>query len=1543
MTLPLRRERVISSHLRQDLNSKTPAPTNCKTWNQNYIMKKVKLIFTFALATFLCTGMNVKAQGTYALAVGDLPTTGQEVTSVPHIKMIYGGAKDAYTAGTKTLTDKWTAAVDASTKAISTTFSAYTAGNGQNPTDDNNAGYSTTKRNVPTRGCFYEFCPDSDGVLTVAVSQLASKYLYLVDEKGVPADICPSGISVTAESCITYDFNVYGGKKYYLMQVSSKLGFFGFTYKIGGQTAPIEVENIGAFNKLKAAGCYKLNLSTALVTVKVGSNIYIQDGTGGLCLYNTGLNLSPNDIVTGSIYGSFVSYSGTPELVKGFLTDSSKYTVTRFGSASASYVNVANAKDSAFISKHIAVTKVRIVTPTEGVAKPAAYAVNGSDTIKIYDSFGVLGSTYKFPKYATSITGILGIYKGEFELFPEDSASIVSPSYANPLELCVNGDMSDISSWTVKSAWSKNTSGSYADISKPFMELWVSSGALADNYAYQIAKNLPEGLYILKAGIEATKQSDASAKTTGVKLYMNSDSITVSTANNAPELFTIKKVMAADSIKFGIDIKSTNANWIAWDNVSLIYYGDSATYETDKAIALAKASQDALAAEISAAQALSANTQMKNGKDDLNTAITAAQAVVKSTDMTALADALTALKSAENTYKRVNASYATPYTVNVINGDMSQAINVGWTSTMNKMQSNKNWAGGQFMESWKKGIIANAEAYQTITSLTAGLYIFQADVNSTGADVIKGVKLFINNDSTACSGSWKNYAVKCNMKSDGDAKIGLSINGTNSTWTSWDNATLTFYGDSATYENDKLNAAKDAYNLILDSVKEIISENKVPEMTEILEALTGDPLPTTGLYEYYTTQIDSLNYLIRLANGVISKNVTPAITNADGSNGVTGWTTNFVNASGERHDGKTTSYFDKWNGTTLDVSASQTVKYLPAGKYTLTVVNRGQPGSTGKFFANTDSVALKTVDNKGGEIWAAATAKVAAGTASKQDSAIAAINGNTGFGWSYDTIHVTLTEPCQELTFGFKGNINNTWMSFTDWTLTLDELITKDSIRVENDWVANTTNSLKGWTNDGFALGTWQPTAAGYVNGSASCVAPFIEKWTGNGTLPNATVQQTMTNLPNGEYEVTASFIATKQSDANTQVNGVWFFANGDSIEVATGNGVPQLYCMDVEVTDGTLNFGYKTRSTTANWVAFDNIELTYIGVGDTIINREKAIVAAGTYQGVTAALVNGAIKKTLENNATYQGQFNGLVALKAQLSSAGTDAAVLDSLIKLAQNYDKNSTVPANVTKDAIEAAITTAQDADVLDLPNAIKALQTAINTYITSGATPINGIYFDMTGLINNPKLETVATGWSETPSLGSNCSEMYNRTFDLNQTIENMPAGSYDLSVTAFHRQGFYTSGIETVAIDNTNLYANETPAPMKSLYYTTEGQVFTNGTGNYANSMADAQVVFDKGLYVNSVVFNTTEAGSIKIGIKNADTTEGNWTIFRDFSLKFWGAQKFVPTGVKTIAQPTTGKFNVYTVTGQTVRTNATNIKGLDKGLYIINGKTVVVK
>lgn len=101
--------------------------------------------------------------------------------------------------------------------------------------------------------------------------------------------------------------------------------------------------------------------------------------------------------------------------------------------------------------------------------------------------------------------------------------------------------------------------------------------ALSNGTITQTIKNVPAGIYRLECDAIATWQDDASVEVMGVNLFAETAKIAVATANEKPQHFSVKfENSVAKDITIGIRINGTNANWVAMDNVRIIYEGATA-------------------------------------------------------------------------------------------------------------------------------------------------------------------------------------------------------------------------------------------------------------------------------------------------------------------------------------------------------------------------------------------------------------------------------------------------------------------------------------------------------------------------------------------------------------------------------------------------------------------------------------------------------------------------------------------------------------------------------------------------------------------------------------------------------------------------------------------------------------------------------------------------------------------------------------------------------------------------------------------------------
>ena len=93
----------------------------------------------------------------------------------------------------------------------------------------------------------------------------------------------------------------------------------------------------------------------------------------------------------------------------------------------------------------------------------------------------------------------------------------------------------------------------------------------------QTITKLPAGVYRLEADVIATNQNDATAEVKGVSLFAGNQKTSVSTEDQKPQHFSVKfENPTTQNVTIGINVKETNANWVAADNFRLYYESKAA-------------------------------------------------------------------------------------------------------------------------------------------------------------------------------------------------------------------------------------------------------------------------------------------------------------------------------------------------------------------------------------------------------------------------------------------------------------------------------------------------------------------------------------------------------------------------------------------------------------------------------------------------------------------------------------------------------------------------------------------------------------------------------------------------------------------------------------------------------------------------------------------------------------------------------------------------------------------------------------------------------
>lgn len=230
------------------------------------------------------------------------------------------------------------------------------------------------------------------------------------------------------------------------------------------------------------------------------------------------------------------------------------------------------------------------------------------------------------------------------------------------------------------------------------------------------------------------------------------------------------------------------------------------------------------------------------------------------------------------------------------------------------------------------------------------------------------------------------------------------------------------------------------------------------------------------------------------------------------------------------------------------------------------------------------------------------------------------------------------------------------------------------------------------------------------------------------------------------------------------------------------------------------------------------------------------------------------------------------------------------------------------------------------------------------------------FDLTFMVMNSGMDQL-TGWTGKPALNHSSGEFYQATFDFNQTVSNLPVGSYQLRVQAFQRPGSaetayqaHMSGDDKVT---TEIYLGDRSCKVKQAV--SEARETPIGVGNESmlpsnpakyipNDMLSASEYFANGLYENNVSARVeTENASLKLGIRCTFSDNMYWSIFDNFRLYYFGNMPFDEVmPVKKIQMQTQSVSDrVFTIDGRAINMHGKEVESLPHGVYIIGGKKVV--
>lgn len=214
-------------------------------------------------------------------------------------------------------------------------------------------------------------------------------------------------------------------------------------------------------------------------------------------------------------------------------------------------------------------------------------------------------------------------------------------------------------------------------------------------------------------------------------------------------------------------------------------------------------------------------------------------------------------------------------------------------------------------------------------------------------------------------------------------------------------------------------------------------------------------------------------------------------------------------------------------------------------------------------------------------------------------------------------------------------------------------------------------SNFEGWLNDGMATQT-----NSLYNGKEGNV--YVEKWVSRGSsIPDISIQQLITEIPNGKYILTAASGNIQQSASGSNLNnsetpqtGVSLFAGNVETAVDTVKDRSVVF----EVYEGKVNIGLKAVNATGNWVTCDNFRLYYMGFDiedvrdnlQNLVNEANALLENKMQDSFRASLVsaiNSAEEVILDQNVSKEIMADTIQLLQNKIQEANSSTAAYNEL----------------------------------------------------------------------------------------------------------------------------------------------------------------------------------------------------------------------------------------------------------------------------------------
>lgn len=459
----------------------------------------------------------------------------------------------------------------------------------------------------------------------------------------------------------------------------------------------------------------------------------------------------------------------------------------------------------------------------------------------------------------------------------------------------------------------------------------------------------------------------------------------------------------------------------------------------------------------------------------------------------------------------------------------------------------------------------------------------------------------------------------------------------------------------------------------------------------------------------------------------------------------------------------------------------------------------------------------------------------------------------------------------------------------------------------------------------------------------------MIAGWLGN-RADNDLVWPHVYSREGGDYTLTLSYISGDSRKTIITTNGQQAYSG--SLNSGGWGNIKQL-TLKVKLKAGDNVVRIYTDD--GNWLP--NIDCMKIRRdGSTEATEKQFSTLRSQLQAIDGQPMTEAIRQTyqqlLEETSTLPDDATTLTAMCDDMQKfMDTHAAMVD----VCRDFDiwhKSAVANAEASKDTealttLLTAMATAQEAfdastTKTKASSALTSLRTALRNYLRSDdAIPKDGQTFDMTLLINNSDM-SLTSGWTGTPTYANGVAEVWNKAFNVYQTLANMKPGHYRITCQALYRTKANDGGADYRAkteVIPAKLYANKDSVAVASLYKYKLANASTysdvDAKNGYANSTTTASVAFDRKAYTNTLNTTLETKGTLKIGITSKVAEADCWCCFDSFTLTYTPLE--TEDAIRNI--PTTQTSH----TTPAYRLDGRKASSHDKGIIVRNGKKSVRK